>query len=154
SPGALAGCDRAGARRHRVHSTGHATRGLLPACRRNTVRRMPMAERVPGLRVLVALGIVALALHILQLLALPFRLEQVFIVAFTAVLIAAAVAPAASALERRRVPRGITVLLVYLAALLLLSGVVALIVPLVADEVDLLHDRLPEYNEQLKDLVA
>lgn len=113
-----------------------------------------MAERVPGVRVLVALAIVALALRILQLLALPFRLEQVFIVLFTAVLIAAAVAPAASVLERRRVPRGVTVLLVYLAALLILGLVVALIVPLISNEVNLLRERFPEYNQRLKDIVA
>jgi predicted PurR-regulated permease PerM len=63
------------------------------------------------------------------------------------------VAPAATALQRRRIPRGVTVLLVYLAAFAVLAGVVALIVPLVSNEVDLLRERLPSYNDQLRDAV-
>jgi predicted PurR-regulated permease PerM len=112
-----------------------------------------VTDRIPGIRVLVGLGIVALALHIVQLVALPFRIEQLFIVIFTAVLLAAAVAPAAEALERRHIPRGVTVLLIYLAALLVLAGVVALIVPLVADEADLLRQKVPDYNADLQDFV-
>jgi len=110
-------------------------------------------ERIPGLRLLVALGVVALALHILHLLALPFRLDQVFVVLFTAVLLAAAVAPVAASLERRGVPRGVTVLVIYLFVFLVLAGAIALVVPLVSEEVRVLRDRLPEYSRQLQDFV-
>lgn len=111
-----------------------------------------MSQRIPGVRLLVPLMIVALVLAILRMLPLP--LEQVFIVAFAAILLASAVAPAASALERHHVPRGVTVLLIYLLGLLALVGVVALIVPLVSTEVQLLRDRLPEYNAELRRLAA
>jgi len=112
-----------------------------------------MAERIPGLRTLVLLAIILVALEILRLLALPLRLEAVLVVVFTAVLLASAVAPAADALERWRIPRGVTVLVIYFAVLLVLAGVVALVVPLVADESDALHNRLPQYNQQLQDFV-
>jgi predicted PurR-regulated permease PerM len=115
---------------------------------------MLVVERVRGLQLLVVLAAIALALHILQLVALPFRLKQVFVVLFTSILVASAVAPAARAMERWRVPRGLTVLLMYLAAVLILGGVVALIVPLVSDELALLRERFPDYNAQLQDLVA
>lgn len=107
----------------------------------------------PNARTLSWLLIVALVLIILRLVALPLRLESVFLVGFTAVLIAAAVAPAATALERRRVPRGVTVLGIYVIALLVLTGVVALIVPLIANEVELLRQRSPEYQENVRDFI-
>ncbi|MFN8556116.1 MAG: hypothetical protein U0531_01755 [Dehalococcoidia bacterium] len=56
-----------------------------------------------GSRLLVPLMIAALALLVLRLVPLP--VEHVFVVVFTAVLIAAAVSPAATALQRIRIPR-------------------------------------------------
>jgi predicted PurR-regulated permease PerM len=108
-------------------------------------------ERLPGQRVLVPLASVVLVLLALRLIPLP--LEHAFVVLFTAVLLAAAVTPAADALQRFRVPRGVTVLAVYVIGLAVLVGVVALIVPLVSDEVHALRGRLPRYNEELRGLV-
>jgi predicted PurR-regulated permease PerM len=110
-----------------------------------------MNGRIPGLWLLVPLTIIVLVLVALRLLPLP--LEQVFIVVFTAILLASAVAPLASALERYHIPRSLTVLLAYLAALLTLAGVIALIVPLVTDEFHLLRAQLPQYNAELRRLV-
>src|SRR5215208_3043850 len=102
-----------------------------------------MNERIPGTRLLTPLLVIVLVLLALRLLPLP--LEHVFVTIFTAVLLAAAVAPAADALEKYRIPRGVTVLALYLLGLLALAGVVALIVPLVSSEVTALQDRLPRY---------
>ena len=75
----------------------------------------------------------------------PLPLKRVFIVLFTAVLLAAAVAPAARFMARYRVPRGVTILIIYLLVLAALVGVVALIVPLVVSEVDALTSAVPGY---------
>jgi predicted PurR-regulated permease PerM len=75
----------------------------------------------------------------------PLPLKRVFIVLFTAVLLAAAVAPAARYMARFRVPRGVTILVIYLLVLAALVGVVALIVPLVVSEVDALTSAVPDY---------
>lgn len=107
-----------------------------------------MDDRLFGGRTIRALVVIALVLVILRLLPLP--LEHVFVVVFTAIVLASAVAPAASALERYHIPRGITVLLIYLVGIAALAGVVALIVPLVSGEAGLLRDRLPEYDAQLR----
>lgn len=109
-------------------------------------------ERIPGARLVVPMFVVALGLVILRLLPLPLR--DVFVVLFTAILLASAVSPAATALEKYRIPRGVTVLGLYLIGLLALVGVVAMVVPLLAGEVELLRDRLPQYNEDLRRLVA
>jgi predicted PurR-regulated permease PerM len=110
-----------------------------------------MNERIPGARLLTPLLVVVLILLALRLLPLP--LEHVFVTIFTAVLLAAAVAPAADALEKYHIPRGVTVLAMYLVGLLVLAGVIALIVPLVSGEVTALQDRLPRYNEDLRRLI-
>jgi predicted PurR-regulated permease PerM len=111
-----------------------------------------MNERsIPGTRWVVPLLVLVLVLLVLRLLPLP--LEHVFVVIFTAILLASAVSPAASALEKYHVPRGVTVLLVYLIGLLVLAGVVALTVPLVSGEVKALNDKIPEYNRDLRELV-
>ncbi|MBI2759802.1 MAG: AI-2E family transporter [Chloroflexi bacterium] len=110
-----------------------------------------MNERIPGARLLTPLLVVVLVLLTLRLLPLP--LEKVFVTIFTAILLAAAVSPAADALEKYHIPRGVTVLTLYLVGLLALTGVVALIVPLVSSEVTSLQDRLPRYNEDLRRLI-
>lgn len=85
---------------------------------------------------------------------LPVPVTSTFIVLFTAILLAAAVAPPAAALQERwRIPRGVTVLLVYLLGLAVLAGGVALLVPLVSSEVQRLHDRLPQYDADLRRLM-
>lgn len=87
----------------------------------------------------------SLSLAIVLLRLSPLPLKHVFIVLFTAVLLAAAVAPAARYLERYRVPRGVTILVIYVVAVAILVGVVALIVPLVLSEVNALTTAVPNY---------
>lgn len=89
------------------------------------------------------LGALILFLVLLHLSPLP--LKHVFIVVFTAVLLAAAVSPAARFFARYHVPRGVTILCGYVVALLVLIGVIALIVPLILGELTSLQISLPIY---------
>jgi predicted PurR-regulated permease PerM len=57
-------------------------------------------------------------------------------------------------MARRGVPRGITILIIYLLVLLILAGVVALIVPLVVVEIDALRQSLPAYADDIQRFVA
>lgn len=113
-------------------------------------RREPAIVR-SSRRLVWPLGALLLAVELLRVLPLP--LKHVFIVLFTAVLLAAAVAPAARILARRGVPRGVTILAIYIGLLLVLVGVVALVVPLVLGEVDTLRNRLPKYANDLQQFV-
>jgi len=70
-------------------------------------------------RVVWPLGALVLTLLLLRLSPLP--LKHVFIVLFTSVLLAAAVAPPARFLARYRVPRPVTILLIYLVAVAVLA---------------------------------
>src|SRR5690348_3601267 len=73
-------------------------------------RREPAIVR-SSRRLVWPLGALLLAVELLRVLPLP--LKHVFIVLFTAVLLAAAVAPAARILAGRGVPRGVTILVIY-----------------------------------------
>jgi len=113
-----------------------------------------MPRRTNGLvdfsrQIVWPLGALTLFLVLLHLSPLP--LKHVFMVVFTAVLLSAAISPAARLLARYRVPRSVTVLLCYVLAFLLLGGVFALIVPLVVGEVTSLETALPQYALRLQD---
>ena len=103
-------------------------------------------------RLVWPLGTLLLIFVLLRLSPLP--LKHVFIVLFTSILLAAAVAPPARFMVRRRVPRGVTILVIYLLAVLILIGVVALVVPLVVSEVDALRAALPNYVDNVQREIA
>ncbi len=102
-------------------------------------------------RIVWPLGALLLLIELLRVSPLP--LKHVFIVLFTAVLLAAAVAPAARFMTRYHLPRGVTIVGIYVVLVLVLTGVVALVVPLVLDELDSLRQTLPKYGSDLQSLV-
>ena len=79
-------------------------------------------------------------LAILGFLYLFWQLRQVVRWAVIALFLAVALNPAVDWLQRRRVKRGIAIALVFLALLALLSGLVALVLPPLVDQVDGLID--------------
>ncbi|HET8629487.1 MAG TPA: AI-2E family transporter [Thermomicrobiales bacterium] len=93
---------------------------------------------------LVGLGLVWLIIHA----------THIFVVFFIAILLAASVSNAARQLGRFRIPRPLAILLLYLAILLVLAGVIALLVPLIVNEINLLMRNLPTYERQLDGLLA
>jgi len=90
----------------------------------------------------------------LALLWVLFNATHIVVVLFIAILLATAVSSAANHLERYRVSRSLAILLTYLLVLGILAGVVGLLVPLIANEVQLLRDNLPEYQIQADALLA
>jgi predicted PurR-regulated permease PerM len=79
---------------------------------------------------------------------------HIFVVLFIAVLLASSVSLAATRMERLHIKRGIAILLVYIAVLIVLAGIVALLVPLIAGEVGTLRDNLPSYQDRVNGLLA
>lgn len=105
----------------------------------------------PVLRVLPWLLTLVLVLLLGELA--PRGLAHALPVFLSAIVLAAATAPAARAMERYRIPRGVTVLAIYVAVALLFVGIVALMTPVVATEVDLARSTLPEYNRNAQALI-
>ncbi len=93
---------------------------------------------------------VALLLAILTWIALQAlgRLTHVLLILFVSILFAAALTGPVRLLERRRVPRAISVILIYLVSLLLVVGLLWFVTPPLFDQVASLGDRAPEYAER------
>ena len=62
-------------------------------------------------------------------LYLMFAMRELILLVFIAILFASTIKPVVSFLEKYRLPRGVAILLVYLATLSLLAAFVALILP-------------------------
>ncbi|HEU5329928.1 MAG TPA: AI-2E family transporter [Thermomicrobiales bacterium] len=95
-----------------------------------------------------------LVLGALALVWILFHATHIVVVLFIAVLLASAVSSAANRLERYRVNRSLTILILYLIVLGVLAGLIALLVPLITNEVTLLRDNLPQYQDQANSLLA
>jgi len=78
---------------------------------------------------------------------------DVILLALCALIIAAAILPLADAAERRRIPRSITVLALYLIGTGVLTFLVTLLVPVVIEQAHVLVERLPRYRQTLNDWI-
>ncbi len=96
----------------------------------------------------------ALLLAILTVFALLalVRLEHVLVVLFISLLVAAALSAPASALERRRIPRGLAVPLLYVALLAVVSVAGYFVVPPLFEQVARFADDAPGYLERSGEL--
>lgn len=76
------------------------------------------------------------------------ELTHVLLILFVSILFAAALTGPVARLERRRVPRAISVVGIYLVALTLVAGTLWLVTPPLFDQFANLGDRAPEYAER------
>lgn len=90
------------------------------------------------------------AFGIALLLLLAWQLRQILILIFLALLIAAAVHQPIAWLERRRAPRVVALLGVYLAVLAVLAGILWIIVPPLVGQVAQLAENAPEYIDRAR----
>ena len=93
---------------------------------------------------------VALVLALLTWVALQAiaELTHVLLIIFVSILFAAAVTGPVRWLQRWRIPRPISVIAIYLAALAAVVGTLWLVTPPLFDQVASLGDRAPEYAER------
>ena len=94
------------------------------------------------------LTVVFTALAILGGLYLLWQLRQIVRWTVIALFLAVALGPAVGWLQRRRLPRVLAILFVYLALLLVLAGLGALVVPPLVDQVTGLVDYLTTLSRQ------
>ena len=102
-----------------------------------------MPARLPWPLVFQVLGVLAAV-------GLVVSTWEIWLLLFTALVLAAAIRPAARLGERYAVPRGVTVLLVYLGTAALLSLMGALLWPALSEQSRELIDRLPAMIENVK----
>lgn len=88
---------------------------------------------------------VALTILLLLLTAFLYRISDILITFFVALLFAAALDPMVDALERKKIPRSLGVIIIYLFGLLLLGFFIANLAPVVASEISQLAARVQEF---------
>ncbi|MFL6042505.1 MAG: AI-2E family transporter [Gaiellales bacterium] len=99
----------------------------------------------------IALGLMLAVLGVAGLRVLA-ELEHVLILVFVAVLMASALSRPTAALERRRVPRGVAVAGVQLAAMVMVVGLVWIVVPPLVSQLGMFADKAPSYVTRFQHL--
>lgn len=107
-------------------------------------------EARSSLTVTISKRTVFLVFAIIALIWLAFKLANLLVVLFIAIVFATAVDQPATWLTRHRIPRPISVLLVYVVLLGILTAVGFALVPLVDSEIGTLQDHIPGYVDAIK----
>ncbi len=97
------------------------------------------------------LTIVKIILTVL-IISFVYLMRDVLMIIFAAVFLAILLDPLADWFEKRKIPRVLAVLLVYILLLALLSLIVVLIIPPLTAQFQQLTDKIPTYWEKLKSL--
>jgi predicted PurR-regulated permease PerM len=106
-----------------------------------------------ALRAGLVFGCLLVAGLFLQMIEFP--ISRLFSVIFTAVVLSLAISPAVAFLNTRfHVPKWLSVTTIYLGLLAALGGVITLLVPLAAHEVQMVAHRLPEWTAQATSFAA
>ncbi|MEQ9485842.1 AI-2E family transporter [Coleofasciculus sp. F4-SAH-05] len=108
-----------------------------------------MSER----RIAISIQNILLITATVLLLLLLWQLSSLLVILMIAVVLAATLAPIINSAQQLGIPRWLAVLLVYLGLLTILVGVGVLIGPTVAQQIQRLFRRLPDYLEVLESLI-
>ncbi|MFL5843795.1 MAG: AI-2E family transporter [Solirubrobacteraceae bacterium] len=107
-----------------------------------------MAQDGPSPRAIVRIVLTISAT--VGLLYLLWLVRDTLLLVFIAVFLAVALGPAVGFFQRRRVPRGLSILLVYLLMAGSVVGIGLLIVPPIVNQVADLSEKLPDYIQDLQ----
>ena len=88
---------------------------------------------------------VAITLLLLLAAAFLYEIKDILVIFFVSLLFAAALDPMVDALERRRIPRGFGVIIIYLAIFMILGFLISNLVPLIANEVSQLATKVQDW---------
>jgi predicted PurR-regulated permease PerM len=97
----------------------------------------------------VILGTLVVLLVVIGFL-LVYRFRLVIVIAFSGIVVSMAMAPGVDWLHRHRVPRSLSVILIYLVLLVLLIGFIVLLVPPIVDQLSSAVPKIESYYQDLK----
>jgi predicted PurR-regulated permease PerM len=95
---------------------------------------------------------IALLLLAVALIWLLFNFSSILLILFIAILLAVAITPLVERLEQQRIPRPIAIVLIYIGLFGILSVVLAIMIPVLVDEVNQLSTSLPTLTQSVLDL--
>ncbi|HKG55564.1 MAG TPA: AI-2E family transporter, partial [Anaerolineales bacterium] len=82
---------------------------------------------------------------------LLFSLRIVLFLFFVAIVLGTAIRPAVEWLHRRGISRAVGVIIIYVLIAALVSGMLALVLPLVADQITQITQNLPQYYTNFRE---
>ncbi|MFA6520767.1 MAG: AI-2E family transporter [Candidatus Gracilibacteria bacterium] len=88
---------------------------------------------------------VAITILLLLLTAFLYEIKDVLIMFFVALLFAAALDPMVDALQKRRIPRSVGVILIYIAVLVVLGLFISNLAPILSSEISQLAGRIQDF---------
>ncbi len=91
-------------------------------------------------------------LAVLAVLTFFYLVWDIVVLLFVSLVFAASLGPSIDWLEKKRVPRGAGILLIYVALMFVLSLVIVLIIPPITEQIDQLAATFPFYYERLINL--
>ncbi len=94
-------------------------------------------------------GAVIKTLVILFLAYLAYVLRDLLLIILTSVIIASAVEPVTQWFVRRKVPRAVAVIGIYLAVIISLAGIVTAVLPPLAQDVRNIYNKIPQYIQSV-----
>lgn len=112
-------------------------------------RLAPSKEKREKIELVLSSGTIAKTVAITMLLALVglfvYEIRDILVIFFVSLLFAAALDPMVDALERRKIPRSIGVIIIYLAVLLALGFLIANLAPVIATELSELAVKVQDF---------
>ena len=117
----------------------------------SAIRRSLRGE---GVTVTLSLRTIAVVLGIWLAFWIVREMTSTLLIVAVAILLAAVVDRPVASLQRRGVPRGLGIALMYLVMLGVLVALIAVLIPLISDEITTLEANLGDYQTQLTDTLA
>ncbi len=107
---------------------------------------MPLDDKPNSfLKVDVSLVSIFKIIAVLLLLWFIYAVKEIFAILFVALILASAFDPWVDWLQKRKVPRGLGVLLIYLVLFLVLGSAIVLLIPPITEQVKELSSNFPQY---------
>lgn len=78
-----------------------------------------------------------------------YELREVVGLLFVALVFSSAISPWVETLSKRSIPRGVSILVIFLVLVIVLGGAIALMVPLVLEEIAQIAKNFPEYYQKV-----
>lgn len=100
-------------------------------------------------RVNITTGTLLKAVAVIFLLYLCYVIKDVLALLFVSLIFASAIDPWVDALKRHKIPRAISVVFIYLAALVIISFAIYLLIPPVTEQINSLMENFPQYVEKI-----
>src|SRR5579864_1933615 len=96
----------------------------------------------------IIMGTLAVLLVVLAFLML-YRFRQVVVIIFSGIVVSIAIAPSVHWLHQHRLPRWLSVILIYLVLLVLIIGAVVLLVPPIIEQLTATVPKIESYYQDL-----